>query len=415
MSLDDLKPLIEEGNKTISAIRAEVDGMKAADVLSEQKLARMEADLASTLKAKQDAELAQKALESRLAEVETKANRPGAAKEKATDEYKSAFIDFIRNPTNPSLQQKMYELQSKATDVRTGTGASGGFALPEKIALDIARVVQDISPIRTIARVVQVGTPDYKELVDLGGFGTEWVGETDTRAQTNTPNLGECAPTFGEIAAKPEATRHSLEDLFFNVESWLTASATEAFAIAEGTAFVSGNGTNKPTGFLGGPTPVTTADATRAFGTLQYIATGQAATLASAAYDTFYDMAFTLKAGYRTNARWVMNSLTMAALAKIKDSTGQYLLQPAVSLGAPASMLGYGVTVAEDMPVIAANAFPVAFGDFSRGYLIADRVGMGIVRDEVTKPGYVRYIMFKRVGGKLKDTSAIKLLKVAAS
>jgi HK97 family phage major capsid protein len=126
-------------------------------------------------------------------------------------------------------------------------------------------------------------------------------------------------------------------------------------------------------------------------------------------------MAFTLKAGYRANARFVMNSLTMAALAKIKDSTGQYLLQPSVSQGAPASMLGYGVTVAEDMPAIAANAFPVAFGDFSRGYLIADRVGMGIVRDEVTKPGYVRYIMFKRVGGKLKDTAAIKLLKVAAS
>lgn len=415
MSLDDLKPLIEAGNKTIEAIRAEVDGIKSADVLVEQKLSRMEADLASTLKAKQDAELAQKALENRLAEVETKANRPGAAKEKATDEYKSAFIEFIRNPTNPAMQQKMYELQAKATDVRTSTNASGGFALPEQIALEIARQVQDISPIRNISRVVQVGTSDYKELVDLGGFGTEWVGETDTRNQTNTPNLGEVAPTFGELAAKPEATRHSLEDLFFNVESWLTTSAVEAFAIAEGTAFVSGNGTNKPTGFLGGPTPVTTADASRAFGTLQYVATGQAAALATAPYDTFADLAFTLKAGYRSNARWVMNSLTMAALAKVKDSEGRPLLQASVADGVPDRIMGYGVTVAEDMPAIAANAFPVAFGDFSRGYLIADRVGMGIVRDEVTKPGYIRYIMFKRVGGKLKDTNAIKLLKIAAS
>jgi HK97 family phage major capsid protein len=415
MSLEDLKPLIEAGNKTIEAIRAEVAGIKSADALTEQKLARMEADLAATLKAKQDAELAQKALETRLAEVETKANRPGAAKEKASDEYKSAFVDFIRNPTNPALQQKMYELQAKAADVRTSTNASGGFALPEEISREIVRVVQDISPIRQIARVVQVGTPDYKELVDLGGFGTEWVGETTSRSQTNTPNIGECAPTFGELAAKPEATRHSLEDLFFNVESWLIESATEAYAIAEGTAFVSGDGTNKPTGFLAGPTPVTTADATRAFGTLQYRATGQAAALATAPYDSFADLVFTLKSGYRTNARWVLNSLTMAALAKVKDSEGRPLLQASVADGVPDRIMGYGITIAEDMPLVGADTFPVAFGDFSRGYLIADRVGMGIVRDEVTKPGYVRYIMFKRVGGKLKDTNAIKLLKVAAA
>lgn len=416
MALDDLKPLIEAGNKTIEALRAEVDSMKSADVVTSEKIARIEADLAAALSAKQAAEMAQKAMETRLAEVETKANRPGKpAKDEQADEYKSAFIEFIRQPGNPSLQQKMYELQAKATDVRTSTAGSGGYALPEMIAAEIAKQVQDISPIRQIARVVQVGTPDYKELVDLNGFGTEWVGETDTRNQTNTPNLGEVAPTFGELAAKPEATRHSLEDLFFNVESWLTGSAVDAFAIAEGVAFVSGNGTNKPTGFLAGPTPVTTADASRAFGTLQYIATGQAAALATNAYDTFIDLAYTLKAGYRPGARWVMNSTTMAALAKVKDAEGVYLLQRSISDAAPDRIAGYGITIAEDMPVIAAGAFPVAFGDFSRGYLIADRVGMGIVRDEVTKPGYIRYIMFKRVGGKLKDTNAIKLLKVAAS
>ena len=416
MALDDLKPLIEEGNKTIAALRGEIDSLKSADVVSADKIAKIEADLAKTFAEKQAVELAHKAMEARVAEIETKGARPGkTASAEAADEYKEAFVAFIRSPGNPVLQQKMYDLQSKAVDVRTSTAGSGGYALPEMIALEIAKQVQDISPIRSIARVVQVGTPDYKELVDLNGFGTEWVGETDTRAQTNTPNLGEVAPTFGELAAKPEATRHSLEDLFFNVEAWLTGSATEAFAIAEGLAFVSGNGTNKPTGFLSGPTPVTTADAARAFGTLQYIATGQAATLATNPFDTFHDLTYGLKAGYRTGARFVMNSLTMASLAKIKDAEGVYLLQRSVSDSVPDRINGYGITVAEDMPAIAAGTFPVAFGDFQRGYLIADRVGMGIVRDEVTKPGYIRYIMFKRVGGKLKDTNAIKLLKVAAS
>lgn len=415
MAHEDIKTLIEEGNKTIASLRGEVDEMKSADVLSAEKIARIETDLAATLAEKQAAELAQKAMEARIAEMETQGARPNTpGTPEASDEYKEAFVSFIRSPGDPSLQQKMYEFQKKATDVRTSTAGSGGYALPEMIALEIAKQVQDVSPIRQIARVVQVGTPDYKELVDLNGFGTEWVGETSTRAQTDTPNLGEVAPTFGELAAKPEATRHSLEDLFFNVEGWLTGSATEAFAIAEGAAFVSGNGTNKPTGILAG-TPVATADASRAFGTLQYVPTGQAAALATNPFDTFHTMTFGLKAGYRSAANWVMNSNTMAALAKERDGDGRYLLQSSVAAGVPSTINGYGITIAEDMPDIAAGTFPVAFGDFSRGYLIADRVGMGIVRDEVTKPGYIRYIMFKRVGGILKDTNAIKLLKVAAS
>jgi len=416
MEHDDIKTLITEGNKTIEALRAEVDGLKSADVLAEEKMKRMQGDLAANIAAKQEAELAQKALETRLAEVETKAARPGGlAKTEQADEYKEAFIEFIRNPGNPALQSKMYELQAKATDVRTSTAGSGGYALPELISTDIAKQVQDISPIRQIARVVQVGTPDYKELVDLNGFATEWVGEVTSRSQTGTPNIGECAPTFGEIAAKPEASRHSLEDLFFDVEGWIASSARDQFAIAEGLAFVSGDGTNKPTGFLAGPTPVTTADASRAFGTLQYIPTGQAAALASNPFTTFNTITYGLKAGYRPSARFVMNSLTMATLANVRDSDGRALLNYSAALGVPDTIGGFPVTVAEDMPNVGANAFPVAFGDFQRGYLIADRVGMGIVRDEVTKPGYIRYIMFKRVGGKLKDTNAIKLLKVAAS
>lgn len=415
MAFDELKALIEEGNKTIAAIRTEVEGVKSADVLHAEKLSKLETDLAATLKAKQDAELAQKALEKRLEEIETKANRPGGfGANKDADEYKAAFVSYARNPQDPAAAQKLYDLNRKATDVRTSTGASGGFALPEEIARDIAKQVQDMSPIRQIARVVQVGTPDYKELVDLNGFGFEWVGETDTRAQTNTPNMGEVAPTFGSIVAKPEATIESLEDLFFNVESWLAGSAVEQFAIGEGAAFVSGNGTNKPTGFLNG-TPVATADASRTFGVLQYYATGQAAALATNPFDTFKDTLYGLKAGYRANSSWVMNSATMAALAKVKDSEGVYLLQRSVALGQPDTLEGRPVVIAEDMPNIGANAFPVALGDFSRGYLIADRVGMSMIRDEVTKPGYVRYIMRKRVGGKVKDSNAIKLIKIAAS
>lgn len=417
MALDDLKPLIEEGNKTIAAIRAEVDSVKAADVLTEQKLARMEADLAATLKAKQDEELARKALERRLEEMETKSNRPGAtaAAQLQASEHKAAFIDFMRKGTNGGAMDRLYELQQKAADVRTSTGASGGFALPKEIADQVYKMILDISPIRSISRVVQTGTTDYHQVVNRGGLAAEWVGETGTRTLgTATPDYGDVAPTFGELSATPEATRHSINDLFFDVEAELVRDGAERFAIAEGIAFISGTGTNQPTGFLAG-TPVATADASRAFGVLQYTATGQAAALATAPWDTLKDMLYGMKAGYRQNARWVMNSLVLAAHAKVKDTTGQYLLTPAVREGDPDTMLGKGITVAEDMPNVGAGNFPIALGDFSRGYLIADIPGMWMVRDEITKVGWVRFPMAKRVGGKVLDSAAIKLLKVAAS
>lgn len=367
----------------------------------------------------------------RLEKLETKLSRPNAGggergESPEAEAYKSAFLAWVRNPADPerrmALQQRAKELkrvgdddfETRASQTVTSTGSAGGFALPEVIERQILRLALDISPIRQIATVRTVGSTDYKELVDLGGAGFEWVGEGDTRAQTNTPDLAEIAPTFGMASAKPQASEESLDDLFFDVENWLVSSAAEAIAKGEGAAFVSGDGVKKPTGFLAGPAPVATADASRAFGTLQYVASGQAAAMPTSA-DVFLDLVYSLRARYRANARWVASKAVLAALRKYKDSTGQYLWQPSVQAGQPSTFMGYAITEAEDMPGVAANAFPLAFGDFKEGYLICDRVGMRITRDEITTPGFVKFYVRKRVGGKLRNTQAIKLLKIAAS
>ena len=373
-------------------------------------------------------------MKSRLEKMETKLARPGAwgGDEKdqpslEASEYKHVFLDWMRSPQDPERKAAVHEkqkaleakaratgLETRSTQVITTTGAAGGFALPEQIERSIARLSVDISPIRQISTVRMVGTSDYKELFDVNGAGFEWLGEADTRNQTNTPDLAEVAPTFGMASAKPQASEESLDDLFFDVEGWLISSAAETLAAGEGAAFVSGNGTKKPTGFLAGPTPVTTVDASRAFGTLQYIAGGQAAAMPTTA-DIFYDIIYSLRARYRANAQWVTSKLVLAAMRKYKDTTNQYLWQPSVVAGQPATFLGYGVTEAEDMSAVAANAFPLAFGDFREGYLIADRVGMRITRDEITTPGFVKFYVRKRVGGKIRNSQAIKLLKIATS
>ena len=126
-------------------------------------------------------------------------------------------------------------------------------------------------------------------------------------------------------------------------------------------------------------------------------------------------MVFQTRGGYRAGSVFVMNSITQAAIASIRDTQGRYLLQTDVAAGTPYMMEGYPVVIAEDMPVIGANTFPIAFGNFKRGYLIADIADIWMIRDEVTKPGYVRFPMSKRVGGKLLDTNAIKLLKISVA
>lgn len=343
-------------------------------------------------------------------------------------EHREAFFDWVRRPGEPERQMRVNEavkaiakrtpmnaLERRATQVITSTGSAGGFALPEEIAREIDRLSVDISPIRQIARVVSCGTPDYKELIDIGGAAFEWLAEAATRNQTNTPDLAEVAPTFGMASAKPQATEESLDDLFFNVEDWLITSAAEAIAAGEGAAFVAGNGTKKPTGFLSGPAPLSTTDASRAFGTLQYIASAQAAAMPTTP-DTFYDIVYALRARYRRNATWVTSKLVLAAMRKYKEATtNAYMWQPGLAAGQPDMFAGYPVVEAEDMPAVGAGTFPLAFGDFKEGYLIADRVGMRITRDEITSPGFVKFYIRKRVGGKLRNTQAIKLLKIAAS
>jgi HK97 family phage major capsid protein len=342
-------------------------------------------------------------------------------------EHRTALLNWVRNPSDPENYKALKDA-TKAYENRTGdadwekrsvqtmttTGVAGGFAVPEEIAREIDRLSVDISPLRQISKVITVGSTDYKELLDVGGSGFEWVGEGDPRNQTDTPNLAEVAPTFGMAAAKPQASEESLDDLFFDVSSWLIESASEALAYGEGAAFISGNGTKKPTGILAGPAPVGNDDASRTFGTLQYIASGQAAALPENP-DKFFDMIYGLRARYRGNAQWLTSKAVLAQLRKYKDTTNAYLWQPSLVLGQPDMFMGYAVTEAEDMPGVAANAFPLAFGDFRQGYLIADRVGMRITRDDITVPGFVKFYIRKRVGGKLRNTQAIKLLKIAAA
>lgn len=302
--------------------------------------------------------------------------------------------------------------ETELKSLSIGSSADGGFAVPRMIDVEIARRLSKLSPVRSVANVVQTSTSGFRRLISIGGTASGWASETGARNETNSPKLAEIVPPLGELYANPSATQQMLDDAAFDVSNWLANEIATEFARAEGVAFISGTGTNQPKGFLTGPTAAT-SDTARAFGTLQFIASGNATAFDTAPESKLIDMVFSMKAALRQGAVWMMNSATLAAVRKFKSADGSFLWQAGIVDGQPSRLLGYPVIEAEDMPDIGAGAFPIAFGNFKAGYLIAERMATTILRDPYTNKPYVQFYATRRVGGQVLDSDAIKLLKIS--
>jgi len=396
-------------------LKAVESGNVAEAKAATEKLTRIEADVAKFTEVKKALDVEMQLNRERLEELEAKASTPGkTAEQKLKDEYKSTFIDWMRNKgQSPLHEQKLQDLAKK--DVTIGSSAGGGAAVPEEISREIERLELKFSPVRRLVKVVRAGTSDYKELVNIRGATSGWVGESGSRTATSTPQLREVTPTHGELYAYPQVSEWSLDDIFFNVESWLAEEVAQEFAQEEGLAVISGNGTSKPTGMTN-TTPVTTADFAspmRAAAAYQYVASlsDDSPPVAEVLPDALITLQYTLNSAYRSNATWVMNSNTAGGIRKQKDTNGQYLWQPSLQAGTPDMLLGKPIEIWEQMADVATNAFPVAFGDFRRGYVLADRVGLRITRDNVTNVGFVRFYVRRREGGIVLNNDAIKFLR----
>ncbi|MCP1289829.1 phage major capsid protein [Chromobacterium sp. S0633] len=320
-------------------------------------------------------------------------------------EHKQAFGRFMRKGVDDGLA----ELEAKALNL--GSDPDGGFAVPEELDRNIIQFERDSTPMRDLCNVITVGNEEYQRLINTGKASSGWVGETDARAATGTPQLARVAPFFGEVYANPEATQKMLDDVFFDAEAWLASEVAIEFGEQENDAFTVGDGVKKPKGFLAYAIAAT-GDATRPIGTLQYVLSGAAATITP---DALLDLIYSLKTGYRKNASFVMNSLTLPVIRKLKDGEGNYLWKPGLDAGEPSTLLQKPVVENDDMPVVAAGSLPIGFGDFKRGYTIADVRGVRVLRDPYSNKPFIGFYTTKRVGGGVMDSKAIKLMKIAAA
>lgn len=345
-------------------------------------------------------------VKARLDKVARAATRPamGGAGTPAADEPEvKSFVDgYLRRGRETELKS-----------ISASPNADGGFAVPRQIDVAIASRLARISPIRSVAQIVQTGSSGYRKLVATTGFASGWVSDAAPRPETGTPQFAEIAPPSGDLYANPAASQLMLDDVGFDLEAWLANEVAGEFARAEGAAFISGTGINQPEGFLTVP-KVTAEDTVRAFGSLQYLGTGNATGLGTSLDTRLIDLVHSLRSGHRQGAVFVMNATTLASVRKLKTADGAFMWQPGLVEGQPDRLLGYPVIEAADMPNVAAGTFPIAFGNFRTGYLIAERSATRVLRDPFTNKPFVHFYTTKRIGGKVLDSNAIKLLKIEA-
>jgi HK97 family phage major capsid protein len=402
-STDDLNAAFGDFMRTFEAFKdgnderlSQLERRFSADVVTTDKVDRLNRALDETKRVVDD--LALKSARPHLGGPGIHGPRSGAALQ-----HKAAFEAYVRTGDAAGLR----ELEAKALSI--GSDPDGGYLVTEELESAVNRGVRDVSPIRAIAGIRRVSGSVYKKPFAITGAESGWIAETAARPETSTPTLAELAFPTMELYAMPAATSALLDDAAVDIDAWIAEEVRLSFAEQEGTAFVTGNGTAKPKGFLD---YTKVANASWSWGNIGYITTGQAGAFpATDPGDRLIDLVYAVKSGYRSNGTFVFNRATQAVIRKMKDGDGNYLWQPAAKAGDASTLMGFPVAESEDMPDIATDSYAVAFGDFRRGYLIVDRAGIRILRDPYSSKPYVLFYTTKRVGGGVQDFDAIKLLR----
>ena len=395
--------MIADLNQAFTAFReanderlAQLETRLGVDALTEEKLSRIDQALDET--------------KSRLDRLSLDLVRPrlgGDIDAPHGREHKFAFCHYMQSGETAGLKALEAKAMSRAS------GPDGGFLVPVPAEREILRRLAKLSPIRAIASVQAISTQSLRRAYSTTGPAAGWVTEADPRPQTNNQQIADMNFPAMELYAMPAATQTLLDDAAVDIEQWIADEVQVAFAEQEGAAFVSGDGVNKPKGFL---SYTTVADASWTWGNIGYIATGVAGAFAAAnPSDTLFNLVYALRSGYRQNGKFVMGRKAQSLVRLFKTTTGQYLWAPPASADASATLMNFPIVEAEDMPDPAANSLSIAFGDFERGYIVVDRIGIRVLRDPYSAKPYVLFYTTKRVGGGVQNFEAIKLLKFSVS
>lgn len=386
--------------------------VKKHDVVQEEKIAKIDKTL--------------DALQSNFDELIRKAQRPavfldnghGEQRQLSDDEvvHQKAFQQHMKKGTHRFEGGSLEELQKKVGLV-VGNDPNGGYFVTPTVEMGMDRTITETSPIRSIASVRQIGTDRWERLLNQGGTIVGWVGETDSRSNTENSKPRRTVIPVHEMYGNPRASQSEIDDANINIEQWLVDEVGIEFGALEGIAFCTGNGVTQPKGIFN-QTGQAETSGTKVYandGKIGWLKTGvNGAFAANDPADVLFDMIERPKPGMLQGSRFLTSRFVFNLMRKFKDDHGNYLWEPSLKTGAPSTFLGFPVTLADDAPALSANGFSLAFGNFQRGYYIIDRVGTRVLRDPFTDKPYVSFYTTRRVGGDVYNFEAFKYLKFAA-
>lgn len=348
--------------------------------------------------------------EETLAAIKAKQDRPpvnGGETDEANDRKKFLMNEYIRKGItvmDPAHVKEMTVTQQEfvTKGLTESTLPTAGFLVRPEQQTEILKGINEISPIRQISRVIQIGSLAVEFPKRTGQFAAVWEGETGPSAETTGLTFGIERIPVNNLRARVDLTHNLLEDAFVNLEAFLNEEFIEQFMLAEGTAFVTGTGIGRAEGFTINPATLAAATTSGTSNALNA--------------DDFSELFIgQLKEPYWANATWVMNRTTLRDAMQLKDGNSQFIWQPGLAAGIPGTILGRPFIMATDMPAVATGAEALAIGDFRRGYLIVDRIGINMQRitDVSTmEAGGVAIFARKRLGAQVIISEAIKLLTI---
>lgn len=345
-------------------------------------------------------------MESKAGEQTARYLRTG---ERMDDDVASAVVTAMCEKSFYGVPEHRRENEIKT--LIAGVNPQGGYFIrPERSATMIKRIFET-SPVRNIANIETTSSDSMEFVIDddeatSGG----WVGETASRGNTDTPDIGLLTIPAHEQFAQPKATQKMLDDAGFDIESWLSRKVTNKMSRFENTAFVVGNGSQKPRGFLS--LAAWSVAGTYERNAIEQISSGAAADFTA---DGIKRLQNSLIEAYQANAAFTIKRGSWENVITLKDGNGAYLLDPrSLKVGDDLTLLGKRVIFMDDMPVVAADALAMAYGDFSMGYTIVDRIGFRVIRDDVTNKPFILFYTTKRTGGDVTNFEALKIQKLEA-
>ncbi len=377
-----------EDDDVLTTATQAVDALRTA---VEQRSTAIETRLTSELKSITD----------RLDAIDVRTQRPSTQQQQSDQQaelHRRAFGGFLRHGRETLAPEE-------ARALIVGDNTKGGYLAPADFVAEVIKGIIQFSPVRQAARVGSTSLGEVELPRRTGRPTAVWVGETEPRGETGS-TYGSIIIPVNEAACYVDVSNRLLEDAAINVEAEIASDLSEEFGQLEGEAYVVGDGVKKPLGFLD------TASG------LAYTPSGGASGFAATnPGDALITLMYAMAPAYRSVGVWMMNGATIGAVRKFKDSTGQYLWQPAIAAGQPETLLGRPIMEAPDMNDLGANTFPIAFGDFKRGFRIYDKNALTIMRDPFTQAavGKVRFHARRRTGGAVVLSEAIRLLKCATS